>query len=975
MTGPPGMGATSRMAAIKTSREPKANGRWLIFAGLANAGLAERVGADFEALGASARVIHDVAPDDRAAVDACLDAALREPLAGVVSLWALDEPQLAASLVSAPSEIGRRGWAGALHLTQSLVGRPDRRAPRLVLVTHRAQSLAGELVRPEQSPCWGLGASIRTEHAELRPLCVDLGDPDDGRERMALAELALSDGLEDRVAVRGSSRHVARLVRARLPRPIAANDGPADRLARRLVIDRPGSLDDLRLELVSRREPGPGEVEIAVEAAGLNFRDVLLATGVVPPIGDDRIRLGFECAGTITAIGPSTDTSLRIGDRVLALTHDGFATHVLARARLVLPVPERLSWIEAATLPQVQISAYYALHQVARLRRGERVLIHSATGGVGLAALQWARHVGAQIFATAGSEEKREWLRGQGIEHVGDSRSISFAADVLRWSEGEGVDVVLNSLSGELMRQSLALVRPGGRFVELGLRDAIAQAQLELAPFARGLSYTLVNLGELIVHAPRLVREVFAEVLEHVESGVLAPLPHRSASLSSAPELLWEMGRGRHIGKLVVSVGEAERAAVAKSGRAMVSGDASYLITGGLGGLGLSLARSLAEQGAGELILLGRHAPSRADQLAALAEIAARGTRVRVETIDVADREALAELIETLPPERPLRGIVHAAAVLEDAMLVNSTLDGFARVLAPKVAGAWNLHQLSERLELEFFVLYGSVAAILGAPGQANYVAGNAFLAALAHHRRARGLPGLCLGWGPFADVGLAAADARRGARLGGRGLHELTVDEGLELFARLRASERAELVPCRFELATWTEFYPEAASWPYLTELARTARTVAGASEFLDDLVGRPPIVARRLLVELVVRELARVTRAEPTTIDPATPFSELGVDSLMGIELRNRLRSVTRVELSATAIWTHPSPAALAVELLDLIGRNFEVAPALAAAAVVEVDAEERATLELDTETATNELLAELDDLELLPEMRSHV
>jgi polyketide synthase 12 len=960
-------------------------GGWVIFAGAGSRRIAERVRAGLDALGAQARVIDDVEPDDRAAVDAALDGALREPLAGVVSLWALDEPALTASLATAGSEIGRRGWAGALHLTQSLVGRRLRRAPRLVLVTHRAQSPNGlAAIRPEQTPCWGLGASIRSEHAELQPLCVDLGDPDDALELAALAELALSDTHEDRVAVRGRTVHVNRLVRARLPRPIAANDGPdghaghAGHVARRLVIDRPGSLDDLRIDVVARREPGPGQVEIAVEAAGINFRDVLLATGVVPPIGDERIRLGFECAGTITALGPLTGDSLRVGDRVVAMTADGFATHVLAQAQLVLPLPGGLSFSEAATLPQVQVSAYYALHHVARLRRGERVLIHSATGGVGLAAFQWAKHVGAEIFATAGNERKRAWLREQGIEHVSDSRSNSFVADVLAWTRGEGVDVVLNSLSGELMRQSLGLVRPGGRFVELGLRDAIAQTQLELAPFARGLSYTLVNLGELILHAPARVRELFVEVLEHVESGVLAPLPLRSAPLSSAPELLWEMGRGRHIGKFVVTVGDAERTAATHHGRASVSADASYLITGGLGGLGLSLARSLAQQGAGELILVGRHGVSREDQRAAIADLQAAGARVRVAAIDVADREALAELVATLAPERPLRGIVHAAAVLEDAMLVNATLDSFTRVMAPKVVGAWNLHCVSERLELDFFVLYGSVASILGAPGQANYVAANEFLAGLARHRRALGLPGLCLSWGPFAEVGLAAADARRGARLGGRGLQEFTVDEGLELFARLRACERAQLVPCRFDPATWAEFYPEAAGWPYLAELTSTVSSAVGASEFLDELAGRPPVVARRLLVELVVRELARVTRADAATIDPATPFAELGVDSLMGIELRNRLRLVTRVELSATAIWTHPSPAALAVELLELIRRKLEPAIQQVALEVVpapEMDAEERAILELDTDTATNELLAELEGLDLFPEVRSHV
>ena len=945
--------------------------RWLILAGGAEAELADRLRVEFEAHGAQVWVVVFVEPDDREGIDHLLDAVLTEPLDGIVNLWALG---------SSPAELGRRGWLGALHLTQSLVGRRLRQSPRLVLVTHRAQSPLGAApTRPEQSACWGIGASIRSEHAELRPLRIDLGDLAGDLELAALAELALSDTLEDQIAVRGSMRYVARLVHARVPRPLAANEGPAsDRRARRLVIDRAGSLDDLRLDLVSRREPGPGEVEIEVEAAALNFRDVLLATGVVPPIGDDKtgrgneIRLGFECAGTITAVGPETDGSLKVGDAVVALTFDGFATHVVARAQLVLPMPAGLSFEEAATLPQVQISAYYALHHVARLRRGERVLIHSATGGVGLAALQWARHVGAEIYATAGSEQKREWLRAQGIEHVSDSRSTSFADDVLRWTKGEGVDVVLNSLSGELMRRSLDLVRPGGRFVELGLRDAIAHAQIDLAPFARGIGYTLVNLGELIVHAPARVREIFEEVLDHVRAGLLAPLPRREAPLSSAPQLMWEMGRGRHIGKFVVTVGSAERATLTQRSHASVSGDASYLITGGLGGLGLSLARSLAEQGAGELILIGRSGVVRDDQRAALSRIESTGARVRVEAIDVTDREALAKLIAALPPERPLRGIVHAAAVLEDAMLVNQTPDSFARVMHPKVAGAWNLHQVSEGLDLDFFVLYGSAASVLGAPGQANYVAANAFLSGLASHRRGLGLPALCLGWGPFADVGLAAADAARGVRLGSRGLHEFTVDEGLELFTRLRGSERAELLPCRLDVGTWAEFYPEAASWPYLQELEKRVSTREGASEFLEDLQTKPAIVVRKLLVDLVVRELIRVTRADATKIDPTTPFADLGVDSLLGIELRNRLRAATRVELPSTAIWTHPSPAELAAELFESIRKN-QPTPALPP----KVDEEVEATLELAPDIAMNELLAELDELErdVLPEVRSHV
>ncbi|PRP97907.1 Phthiocerol synthesis polyketide synthase type I PpsC [Enhygromyxa salina] len=934
-------------------------------------GVGARLEPRLQAHGVDVTLTTELDPLDGEGLDAALDEALRDPLAGIICLWSLDAPEMSSLAPEALLEAGRAGWAGALALVQRLAQLSLRDPPRLVLVTHRAQAPTRAATRPEQALVWGLGGSIRSEQGALRPLRVDLGELDDDDELASLAALAVSNTDEDQIVVRGPTRLAARLGHAELPAPARYQRRRAKGEPYRLEVERPGSLDSLRLVAFEPNALAPGEAEVAVEAVGVNFRDVLLATGVVPPIvspsgNSDRVRLGFECAGTVVRVGPEVE-GLELGQRVVALTDDAYATRIVLDASHVFALPDGVSTADAATLPIVHISAYYGLHHVARLRAGERVLIHSATGGVGLAALQWARHVGAKIYATAGTEAKRAWLREQGIEHVSDSRSACFATDLARWTRGEGVDVVIGAVSGDLMRKSIELLRPGGRYVDLGLRDALANAELALRPFARGLSYTLVNVGEMIVHSFARVREVFEEVLEHLRAGTLTPLPHRDAPLSEAQDVFWEMGRGRHIGKFVLTTDEPEPPVIAveiDASQPTLSADASYLISGGLGGLGLALARWMADQGAGHLVLLGRRGVTRDEQREAIAAIEAAGTRVSVAPVDVADRPALAKIIAELPAELPLRGIVHAAGLLDDAMLVHQDVESFERVMAPKVAGAWNLHLLSAELELDFFVLYSSAASLLGSPGQANYVAANAFLDALAHHRLGRGLPALSLGWGVFSEVGLAAAADIRGARMSGRGITELSPAQGVELFGRLVSSSLTQVAPCPFDVHQWVEFYPEAASWPYLEQLlAEDARSGGEAdSELLAQLEAASPAARHKLLLNLVLDELARVIRMDTAQLDPATPFAELGVDSLMGIELRNRLELTTSVQLPSTAIWTYPEPRSLA----EFLAESFAESGDASEDGEADEGAEDQTTLELGDQAAAALLLEELEGLE---------
>ncbi|XXZ16827.1 SDR family NAD(P)-dependent oxidoreductase [Sorangium sp. So ce315] len=929
-------------ADVRPSDAPRA-GRWLVLAD--GQGVADRVAAELAQRGAEVEIVRaraaqegGVDPRDRVAVAKRIDGVLhgREALRGVIYLWGLDSPALDRLPPASILDVGEAGWAGALHVAQELCGRPLRDPPRLVLATLRAQSPRGaEPVRPEQALLWGLGGALRTEHAALRPMRVDIGDPASLSEARALVDLSLSGTEEDQVALRGEARYVARLRREALPGAARYRVEPPRGRPYRLEIDGPGTLDALHLCTFDLGPPGEGEVEIEVDATGLNFLDVLSAMGEIPAPEGERVRLGYECAGRVARVGAGV-ADLREGQRVLALGADAFATRARVPAALTFPLPEALSSVEAATLPLVHLTAYESLHHVARLQRGERVLIHSAAGGVGLAAIQWARHVGAEIIATASSEEKRDFLRAQGVEKVSDSRSDRFVADVLRWTGGEGVDVVLNSLASPFLEKGFGLLREGGRFVEIGKRDYLANHRIGLNPFLKGLSFTLVDVASMIRRRPERARRLLEEILEHVRAGVLGPIPHRVFPLSKAPEAFWEMARGRHIGKFVVRAveGAPERVSVpVEAGAGIVRRAASYLITGGLGGLGLSIAAWMAGEGAGHLVLMGRrgvrddpHDPQRR----AVEAIEARGTRVTVVAGDVADRAALEAALASMPAEYPLRGVVHAAGLLDDGMLVAQSTERFRRVMAPKVAGAFHLHELTRDRALDFFVLYSSAASVLGSPGQGNYVVANAFLDALAHHRRSLGLPALALGWGVFSEVGLAAAHANRGARLADRGMGQLSPSDGQALFSRLVPTDLTHVAPCPIDVQQWVESYPELAGWPYLEVLlAEAAGASSGAADrgWVEELRALAPGEARQRLTAHVLTHLGHVLRTDPAKLDARTPFRVLGVDSLMGLELRNRLETSSGLRLASTVVWTYPEAESLAGHLLgQILGEGAE-------------------------------------------------
>jgi acyl transferase domain-containing protein/NADPH:quinone reductase-like Zn-dependent oxidoreductase/acyl carrier protein len=844
---------------------------------------------------------------------------------GVIHRWAMacaDPPAAAENAAAAAGastalERGYRLTADSVrHLVQAFERAPWTTPPRLWLVTRGSQAVVpGDAPSPVQATLWGLGRSIDHEHPDLACTRIDLGPPTVGEDAALLTALPAPVAERD-LALRGDALHVCRLVPGATaettPPQRPAGDQPF-----RLETDGTGTLEHLHLRAFPPPEPRAGELLIEVRAAGLNFRDLLKALGTYPGMTEGEPALGDECAGVVVAVGADVP-SLRAGDEVVAVAARSLGTHVLADARLVAPKPPGLDFDQAATLPIAFLTAAYALEDLGRLGAGERVLVHAAAGGVGLAAVQLAQAAGAQVLATAGSEEKRAYLRAAGVTEVMDSRSLGFAEQILAATGGRGVDLVLNSLAGEFIDRSIATLAPFGRFIEIGKRDIYRDRAIGLGAFRRNLGFFAVDLERLFAERPVQVGDLLRRILARVTAGELRPLPVRRFPIADVRDAFHLMQQSGHIGKIVVSTAGAADVPVTPPARppTPIHRDASYLVTGGFGGLGLRVGQWLAEQGARHLVLIGRRgAPPDAE--AALRALAQAGVTVTALAADVSRADDVADVLAHIRRHSPpLRGVVHTAGVLADGILLQQDADRFRRVAHPKADGGWHLHVQTGAAPLDFFVLFSSVTSVLGSPGQSNYAAANAFLDALAHRRRAEGLPALSINWGPWSRVGMAARLAQ-GGREALRGLRPINPDEGVAVLATLLRQETAgqvSVVP--FDAADWVAAYPASGRSNQLALLAGAAAAEPDPDDqdLRQALLAAEPGRPRRSVLEQYVREqVAQVLRLTPSRVDSATPLRSFGIDSLMSLELRNRLEQGLKLPLAASLTWNYPTIEAL--------------------------------------------------------------
>ena len=778
---------------------------------------------------------------------------------------------------------------------------------------------------PAAAALWGLVRVLRNEapHLPLRLLDVPNGTDPASASAMAarIAHAVLHDDGEDEIQLTAHGRFAARIQAVDLDTltpatPAAPATPPAD--AWRLDFTLPGQLRNLHWQAASRSTPQGDEIEIEAVAAGLNFRDLMYAMGL---LSDEALEQGFagaalglEVAGRVLRCGPDV-TRFKPGDDVLAFAGASLASHVRVPERAAAFKPQSWSFEQAATVPTVFFTVWYALVHLARLQAGERVLIHAAAGGVGLAAIQVAKLLGAEVFASAGNADKRTFVRRLGADHVLDSRSPDFDDAVLSLTRGEGVDVVLNSLAGRAIERNLRAMRPFGRFVELGKRDFYDDTTIGLRPFRNNISYFGFDADQLMALRPELSTRVFSEVMAQFEQEHLTPLPYTAFPADRIVDALRHMQQGRHIGKLIINL--RQRPAQVHTAHATpklhLSADASYLVTGGLSGFGLATAQWLAQQGARHLVLLGRRGPATPGLEPALQALHAQGTKLTVLACDVTDaaalQQALAPLGHTLPP---LRGVIHAAMVLDDALLPNLDAGRFTPVLAAKLGGALNLHHATLGMPLDFFVLYSSATVMLGNPGQANYVAANAALEAFARSRQSQGLPALAVAWGPIGDVGVLTGNATARHTLESRlGEAPLQSAQALQALGRLIAAGARGLAVMPLDAATLRRALPDTTSHRFanLWRMAGNGQGQDAESDMRSHLAQLPPEQARQTLADMLAGEVAAILRLPLGAVPRARSLHDLGLDSLMAVELGLALEKRFGVTLPALLINDHPT------------------------------------------------------------------
>lgn len=859
-----------------------------------------------------------------------------QPLHSVAYLWGVD--------TTTPAD-WQTSLQGLLHLVQALAALEN--PPRLVIVTRGAQDWLTAGAVAAQHALWGLARTIQLEHPELRCTGIDL-DPaalPAANARWLAAELA-SDALEDQIMLRNEARFVARL----------AAYQPTAFIAQPVHLDIPnrGVLENLRLLPKARSTPAAGEVEIRVQATGVNFRDVLNALGMYP---GDPGPLGGECAGVISALGEGV-TAFQVGEPVFGIAWDSFSTFAVTDARLVVRKPTRLTFAEAASIPSVFLTAYYGLRRLANIQPGQRVLVHAAAGGVGMAAVQIAKRAGAEVFGSAGSPEKRAWVLAHGVDHALDSRTLDFSAQVLALTGGSGVDIVLNSLAGEFTGKSVECLNPYGCFLEIGKRDIWSSEQMSaVRPEAR---YFVYDLAQVIQNEPDLIQAALQEITADIETDALHLEPVRVYPLEQAEEAFRFMAQARHVGKLVLTQPAEPVVPV------VLQPDATYLVTGGLGGLGPYIAEALLQAGARHVVLIGLSAPTPETQ-AALDRLSTTG-EVRVMLCDVTDRTNLASALRTIEQQMPpLKGIVHAAGILRDGILLQQSWERFALVLSPKAYGAQVLFDLVKDHPLDFMIFFSSAAGVIGSAGQGNYAAANAFLDSFAMRGCQAGSPLLSISWGGWTSAGMAARlsdqDQQRFSR---QGLIPLTPERGTAILTSL-LSTRGHVIALPFDWEAFVRSHESGSTPPLYSNMIRTvqARVVKASAPAVDarQQLSAAPLSKRRPLLQAHLREHAvRVLGLSANfSLDTRQPLRDLGMDSLMAVELRNAISASLQQKLPSTLLFDYPTIEALTDFLSAALWPEAKAEPAEQPqkAAAVSTAAVEN----LSDEEAEALLLAELE------------
>lgn len=888
-----------------------------------------RPGPRFEDLGQDCYAIDWEQPDSYADLFKCLDLAPQENV-GIVHMLPGD---FSLFEKTATADIGKATHAALqslLYVMQALLPLPF--SKRLYMVTSGNRLLAdGDYPASMRSAgSDGFAAVAQLEHPEQRITHIDLSRFPEPEEIQGLTAELLADSAEMRVCLRRDQRYVARLTQWKQQGALEDRDLTRQQKPYTLETSTSGVLDDMKLVGIERREPGPDEVEFEIIASGLNFKDVLRALGELQSSAN---RIGGEAAGIVTRVG-SRVKEVKPGDAIVSwdIAGGGFSSHLIAQQRFIALKPAALTFEEASSVPISFMSAYHGLVELGKLKKGERVLIHAGAGGVGMSAVQLALDMGAEVFSTAGSERKRAFLRDMGVHHVLNSRTLDFSTQIMEQTQGQGVHLVLNALTGDFLKHSLASLTEHGRFIELGKREILTPQQVQ--SIHATATYQAFDLTDVVGDSPCGRKDMLEEIFRKFAHGSVRPLPLHVFPIQQANQAFRFMSQARHCGRIALSHRRVLRERQLQSESPLRS-DATYLITGGLGGLGMEIAAAMADQGAGTIVLIGRRAPI-GDTLARIETMQTAGTNVVVMQCDISkqqDCDRLFEQLGRLP--QPLCGIIHAAGVLQDRTIAQQDWDRFATALAPKVQGSWNLHQATRDMLLDFFVMFSSASSTMGNRGQSNYAAGNAFMNALAHYRRALGLCANSICWGPWAEVGMAASGNQPGLRMSKDGIFGIKLQEGLSVLFSCLHNDLANPTVLDMDWSRFLEVIPASSAETYFETLKVGQSAPVAATTGSDDsdetgarvsplqlIKEEDPAKRLPLTVALIRKMAARVMGYEDAIMVPTDlSLNRMGLDSLMTMDFRNQLEKRLSITLPFGLLSEQPTLEDIAAHILNEI------------------------------------------------------
>ena len=832
-------------------------------------------------------------------------------LNGIVFLWGIDYENKDISHIGHESKI----CASISYLIQALNELPDQQFDyKLWLITRETQQVENNSIQLSSSSIWGLGRIIKLEHPRLNCTLIDIeNNTTDQKHALQIFNEITHPDKENQIAYRENIRYVARLKKYA--------HTTKDLKAFRLVTSEPGTLDNLMLKPVKRPEIKPDEVEIRVLAAGLNYKDVLKSLGMVEQnlmaSSDSEILFGLECAGIIESVG-SNVSDFKIGDKVIALHAPGcFSRFITVKADLLVLKPDNLSFAEAASLPIVFLTAWNSLVRLANIKEGDRVLVHSAAGGVGHAAIQIIKSRKAKAYVTA-SAGKFDYLQSLGLKKIMNSRTLDFADDIKK-DPGE-IDIVLNSLNGEYIPKSLDLLSNGGTFVEIGKIGIWSHEQVKKR--RPDISYHFFDLEDVAQEDPELVRSMFKDILNEIANGTLKITPIKAFPVSEISNAFQYMARSKHMGKIAITFPENETKDQLSLKNSYLTG--SYLITGGFGALGLEVANWLMNKYCRNIVLCGRSEPSpEASQV--INKMKDNGVNIISFFGDIADKNYVNQTIDkvknSLPP---LKGIIHAAGITEDAVINRQNYDHFKNVMLPKIEGAWNLHMATKDLSLDFFVCFSSFVSIIGWPGQGNYAAANAFMDTLVYYRKQSGLPATTINWGPWANIGMAA---RLGKNLrdkfDAKGIVSLDSDTALSVMEKILNKGISQSIVVNLDWKKYKSDLPFFESIKVKTEKSDNKTEKSNNEKkkpFINQLTSALPGDAKKMLISYIRSKLAVILGIKnPEQIHLRERLFEAGMDSLMAIELKNQLESDLGYSFRNSLLFDYPTPESLVEYLQD--------------------------------------------------------